>query len=344
MKHMRLWMLFMAVTAFILFLGSLVPVFFTYVLLETGLLNPMEPMPWIPIIGIMAASLLLSLLLLTVVSQYFFRPLQALIYALKQVAAGDFRVQLPENRGEEIIRDMNLNFNKMVRALNSINTLQSDFIQNVSHEFKTPLAAMEGYAALLNAAVIPEELHEYARRILEGTRQLSSLTGNILKLSKLENQEIISEKRHFLLDEQLRQIILSMEPVWSKKELEMDLELPETEYYGNEELMLQVWTNLLSNAVKFTPDGGRISIRIQKTADSVLAEFTDTGIGMSDEVKTHIFDRFYQGDASRSIEGNGLGLALVHKIITLCGGTIFAESKPGKGSRFLVCLPSVDSD
>ena len=232
-------------------------------LLETGLVNTPQPVAWVPIIGITTASLVLSLLLLALVSQYFFRPIQDLIHALKQVASGDFRVQLPENRGEEIIQDMNLNFNKMVRELNSIDTLQSDFIQNVSHEFKTPLAAIEGYAALLNESDIPQEQREYARRILEGTRQLSSLTGNILKLSKLENQQIISEKKYFLLDEQLRRAILSMEPVWSQKELEMDLDLPETSYYGSEELMLQVWTNLLSNAVKFTPDHGTISVRIR---------------------------------------------------------------------------------
>lgn len=309
-------------------------------LLETGLVNTPQPVAWVPIIGITTASLVLSLLLLALVSQYFFRPIQDLIHALKQVASGDFRVQLPENRGEEIIQDMNLNFNKMVRELNSIDTLQSDFIQNVSHEFKTPLAAIEGYAALLNESDIPQEQREYARRILEGTRQLSSLTGNILKLSKLENQQIISEKKYFLLDEQLRRAILSMEPVWSQKELEMDLDLPETSYYGSEELMLQVWTNLLSNAVKFTPDHGTISVRIRKNVDSVLVEFQDTGIGMTDDVKSHIFERFYQGDASRSMEGNGLGLALVNKIITLCGGTISVDSNPGRGSRFLVRLPA----
>ena len=340
MKHMRLWILFMVSTIFILVLGSSAPAFLTYVLLETGLVNTPQPVAWVPIIGITTASLVLSLLLLALVSQYFFRPIQDLIHALKQVASGDFRVQLPENRGEEIIQDMNLNFNKMVRELNSIDTLQSDFIQNVSHEFKTPLAAIEGYAALLNESDIPQEQREYARRILEGTRQLSSLTGNILKLSKLENQQIISEKKHFLLDEQLRRAILSMEPVWSQKELEMDLDLPETSYYGSEELMLQVWTNLLSNAVKFTPDHGTISVRIRKNVDSVLVEFQDTGIGMTDDVKSHIFERFYQGDASRSMEGNGLGLALVNKIITLCGGTISVDSNPGRGSRFLVRLPA----
>ena len=131
-----------------------------------------------------------------------------------------------------------------------------------------------------------------------------------------------------------------MEPVWSQKELEMDLDLPETSYYGSEELMLQVWTNLLSNAVKFTPDHGTISVRIRKNVDSVLVEFQDTGIGMTDDVKSHIFERFYQGDASRSMEGNGLGLALVNKIITLCGGTISVDSNPGRGSRFLVRLPA----
>ncbi len=341
MKPMRLWVLFMASTALILMLGTLAPAILTFALLETGLLTTAQPVAWIPLFGIIFASLLFSLFLLTLLSRYFFRPIQDLIRALKQVASGDFSVRLPEDQGEKIIQDMNLNFNKMVRELNSINTLQSDFIQNVSHEFKTPLAAMEGYATLISeAADLPHELREYARRILDGTGQLSSLTGNILKLSKLENQQIISKKNHFLLDEQLRRIILSMEPVWSCKELEMDLDLPETDYYGNEELMLQFWTNLLSNAVKFTPKQGIISIRLKKNADSVLVEFQDSGIGMTDEVKSHIFERFYQGDPSRSSQGNGLGLALVSKIVTLCGGTISVESEPDSGSRFLIQLPA----
>ena len=234
---------------------------------------------------------------------------------------------------------MNCNFNKMVRELNTTQVLHSDFVRNVSHEIKTPLAAMEGYALLLEGADLPEELHGYAEKIVESSRQLSALTGNILRLSRLERQEILSRREVFSLDEQIRQALLSLEPLWTQKELEIDMELPSADYCGDPDLLYQVWGNLFSNAIKFTPEGGMIFVRMNVERDFVTVEIRDTGIGMTPEVQKHIFEKFYQGDPSRHVEGNGLGLALVKRIVDLSEGSIQVESAPGEGSCFLISLP-----
>ena len=284
-------------------------------------------------------SALISLCITTVISHHFFRPIQDLVHALEQVSAGNFDVRLKENDIWYEVREMNLNFNKMVKELNSIETLQSDFIQNVSHEIKTPLAAIEGYAALLSASTRDEQNKLYAEQILKSSRQLSTLTGNILKLSKLENQSIISEKKTFSLDEQIRQAVLSLEPIWSAKNIDIDLDLPEISFYGNEDLIFQIWTNLISNGIKFTPSGGLVSVKMTAEDSFVNVVVADNGIGMTEEVQKHIFDKFYQAEGSRSMEGNGLGLTLVKKILSLCDGTIEVTSQPDLGSKFTVKLP-----
>ncbi len=301
-----------------------------------------RPSMWIPLLTLIITGVLISSSLMIMVSTHLFKPVQVLIEALQKVAGGDFDVQLPVDHLNEYASNMNANFNKMVRELNSMETLQADFIQNVSHEFKTPLASIEGYATLLNGAPLSEELHSYSHHILDSARQLSALTGNILKLSKLENQGIVSQKESFSLDEQIRQALLSLAPLWEPKHLDIDMELQEILYYGNENLMFQVWTNLFSNAVKFTPPGGSIYARSYGTPEEIIVEIRDTGVGMSPDIQAHIFDKFYQGERNRNMEGNGLGLALVKKIITLCGGTISVDSRPDEGAAFTVRLPKKD--
>lgn len=350
MRNFRMWMLFVCAIIMIHVAGGFITGFLVYTGLSIGVLSMEQPIPWLPFLGYMIAASAFSITVTIMISRFFFRPIHRLAQAMNQVAEGNFKIRLEEPVMGVGVREMNQNFNKMVKELNSMEMLQSDFIQNVSHEIKTPLAAIEGYASLLSACPPAEEQQEYARRILESARQLSSLTGSILKLSKLENQQIISEKSWFSLDEQLRQVVLAMEPLWSKKNLDLELELASVSYLGNEELMIQVWTNLFSNAVKFTPKGGAISVRLEmtgrgtarETEDGILVEFKDSGIGMSKEVQTHIFDKFYQGDHSRNGDGNGLGLALVKRIIGLCDGRIMVESEPDCGSVFTVWLPGKD--
>ena len=318
MKDLKLWGIFISLIIVVQALGFFVFSGIAWCLFHAGILSPDHPpMGWFPFLTNTCSSALISLCITTVISHHFFRPIQDLVHALEQVSAGNFDVRLKENDIWYEVREMNLNFNKMVKELNSIETLQSDFIQNVSHEIKTPLAAIEGYAALLSASTRDEQNKLYAEQILKSSRQLSTLTGNILKLSKLENQSIISEKKTFSLDEQIRQAVLSLEPIWSAKNIDIDLNLPEISFYGNEDLIFQIWANLISNGIKFTP----------------------SGIGMTEEVQKHIFDKFYQAEGSRSMEGNGLGLTLVKKILSLCDGTIEVTSQPDLGSKFTVKLP-----
>ncbi len=185
----------------------------------------------------------------------------------------------------------------------------------------------------------PKERQEYSRLIIESTRQLSSLSSNILKLSKLENQEYIVDKSQFGLDEQIRQALLLLEAQWNDKNINLDLDLEPVVFYGNEDLLMQVWLNLLGNAIKFTDRGGGIAVHLSTTGHAVTVTITDSGIGMTEEVMKHIFVKFYQGDKSRSAEGNGLGLPLVRRIVELCGGEVSVESKVGEGSVFVVTFP-----
>lgn len=241
MKDLKLWGIFISLIIVVQALGFFVFSGIAWCLFHAGILSPDHPpMGWFPFLTNTCSSALISLCITTVISHHFFRPIQDLVRALEQVSAGNFDVRLKENDIWYEVREMNLNFNKMVKELNSIETLQSDFIQNVSHEIKTPLAAIEGYAALLSASTRDEQNKLYAEQILKSSRQLSTLTGNILKLSKLENQSIISEKKTFSLDEQIRQAVLSLEPIWSAKNIDIDLDLPEISFYGNEDLIFQI--------------------------------------------------------------------------------------------------------
>lgn len=291
---------------------------------------------------------LCSILFGTVISLFvvyhFMNPILALSAAMRKVAGGDFTCSLDTERfrhgPQQGILHLYADFNSMVKELNSTETLHSDFIANVSHEFKTPLATISGYATLLqDDTLTEEERNEYIRTIMQSTKELSRMTGNILSLSRLENQTIINEKESFRVDEQLRRIILRMEPAWAGKRLTINPELDSITWYGNQELTSHIWTNLLDNAVKFTPEGGTIDITAHATGQWLSVTFHDTGIGMAPEIQKRIFDKFYQGDISHKKKGNGLGLALVRQIVTLCGGQIQLESRPGAGSTFKILLP-----
>ncbi len=269
-------------------------------------------------------------------------PITDLSRAMQKVAKGDYTVRLnaPVPNLKDEMYDLSSNFNQMVQELNSTQTLHSDFISNVSHEFKTPLAAISGYATLLQDDTLSdEERNEYINIIIQSTKALSRMTGNILSLSRLENQTIINEKEFFRADEQIRQCILRMEPLWSAKNISICPELEQITWNGNLELTAHIWNNLLDNAVKFTPCGGEISITAYTEDPWFIVVFRDSGPGMPPEVQKHIFDKFYQGDTSHKNKGNGLGLALVHKIVTLYGGAIQLESVPGMGSTFKILLP-----
>ena len=232
------------------------------------------------------------------------------------------------------------NFNLMAKELAGTEILRTDFVENVSHEFKTPLSAIEGYTTLLQRKDLSEEKRQnYTKKILYNTRRLSTLTSNILLLSRLENQEIGIKKETFCLDEQLREILLLLEDGWTEKKLELEIDLDAVDYYGNKDLLAHVWQNILSNAIKFAPENGIIHILLRRENGSLITSITDNGIGMSEDVMRRIFEKFYQGDFSRSSQGNGLGLALAKRIVDLHGGNISVSSKEGKGTTFTVSLP-----
>ena len=288
---------------------------------------------------LIVVSLCVGILVTVFLSRLFFDPIKKLRMAMSKVAEGDFTIKLHTKSSSREIQDIYSGFNLMTDELHSTEVLQTDFVSNVSHEFKTPLNAIEGYSTLLQDCdnLTPQQ-QEYVEKIIFNTQRLSSLTGSILLLSKLENQQIPTGKSEYYLDEQIRQTIVALEPVWSEKNLEFDVDMAEVRYYGNEPLMRHVWSNLLSNAVKFSPRDGMIGIGIEEKADQIIVWVQDNGPGIPEAAMKHIFNRFYQADSSHKQEGNGLGLSLVDKILRLEGGSITAENCPSGGCKFTVYL------
>ena len=258
---------------------------------------------------------------------------------MDRVADGDFTVQLKEKSALKEVKEINIGFNLMVQELQATEILQTDFVSNVSHEFKTPISAIEGYSTLLqDSDNLSPEQKEYVDKILFNTKRLSSLMGSILLLSKLENQQIPTGKTCYRLDEQIRQAIVSLEEAWDSKNINMDVEMDRIQYTGNESMMHHVWSNLISNAIKFSPENATISISLVQENNAILFSVEDQGPGLSEEAQKHIYDKFYQADGSHKQEGNGLGLTLVKRILTIEGGSIDSENLPEQGCRFTVIL------
>jgi signal transduction histidine kinase len=272
------------------------------------------------------------------------RPMRRLSGAAKKIAAGDFSVRvepLPKKKnGKKDYFDVMIDdFNTMAAELAGIETLKNDFIANVSHEIKTPLSVIQSYAAALqNDALTVDERNEYIKTIMEASRKLSTLVTNILKLNKLENQEIVPVSAPYDLSEQLRRCALAFEDLWERKNISFTADLEDITVKYDESMLELVWNNLLSNALKFTEPGGAVELTLKIQGSFVLVGVKDSGCGMDGETAKHIFDKFYQGDSSHSREGNGLGLAMVKKVIEITGGEISVDSEPGKGTAFTVSL------
>jgi len=277
-----------------------------------------------------------------VVNRIILSPITKLSKAMNAVAAGDFKTELQATSRVHEIRDSYESFNLMARELAATEILQTDFVSSASHEFKTPVSAITGYAALLSSCDdLTEEHREYIDKILFNTKRLSALTGSILLLSKLENQEIPTNQSKLLVDEQIRQSIVALESQWEQKNIELDVDLCEAEYFGNELLMRHVWDNLISNAVKFSPENGSIHIRLVKKLGRIIFTVEDEGPGISEDSIRHVFDKFYQADSIHKQEGSGLGLALVDKILKLEKGSVTAENRETGGARFTVTLRTI---
>ena len=319
--------------------------------IHTGLLVFMNKVGWneiiqsiVPILywGMIAVGL--TLYARREMRRTYEEPMHMLAEAAKKVADGDFSVYVPTLHTSDkldYLDIMIMDFNRMVEELGSIETLKTDFVSNVSHEMKTPIAIIKNYAELLQTDRIEDgRRKEYAESIENAAIRLSDLIGNILKLTKLENQRITPEVEDYDVCRQLCECILQFEDAWDEKEIELEVEIEDAAMVrADEKLMELVWNNLLSNAIKFTEPGGSVTVSQTSDENYIRVSVSDTGCGMSQECIKHIFDKFYQGDTSHSKQGNGLGLALVKRVLELMDGDIRIVSEEGKGSTFTVTLP-----
>ena len=272
------------------------------------------------------------------------RPVKRIIDGAQNVMDGDLSTRIAPLRGVEpgfnVIIDY---FNRMVQELSGMETLRTDFIANVSHELKTPLAVIQNYGTMLQQPNLSDEdRKDYARTVTNASQRLASLITNILKLNKLENQQIYPKKEHFDLGEQLCECLLGFENAWEAKKIEIETDMEDgVNVESDPELLSLVWNNLFSNAIKFTEEGGTIGLKLHTENGHAVVEVSDTGCGISPEVGAHIFEKFYQGDTSHATQGNGLGLALVKRVVDIIGGEISVSSELGKGSTFTVRIKAV---
>ncbi|MDD3832069.1 MAG: HAMP domain-containing sensor histidine kinase [Clostridia bacterium] len=311
---------------------------YEYVNFETSVLQPYSVL-----IITLATTLVLVLIFSPFAYMLVFRQINKIITALQSVASGNFDTYIPPTKGN-IYNGLYDNFNAMTKELSSIEAMRRDFVQNYSHELKTPIVSISGFAKLLsNHNLTEEQRQDYLDIIQYECDRLVRLSTNTLVLSKLESQHLITDKTVFSLAEQIRQCVLLLEKDWTDKQIDMQINLQEVNYESNPAVLQQVWLNLLSNAIKFTPCNGRISISLVQSTNSIEVIFSDNGCGIKPQSLPRIFDKYYQEDNSHTTNGNGLGLPIVKQIIQLVRGTIKVNSQPCEGSTFTVTLPIVDS-
>ena len=268
------------------------------------------------------------------------KPINDLVHAMHDVSQGDFSVRVDTENVSGDMGRLAHSFNDMASELGGLEMFRKDFINNFSHEFKTPIVSIKGFARQLERDdLTDEQRREYLDIIISESDRLANMSGNVLLLSKLENQTIVTDKTDYRLDEQLRKCILLLEKQWTRKALELDLDLDEVTYRGNEEMMRHVWVNLLGNAIKFSPEGGTLFVCLKRRDDRVQVSVKDQGPGMDEATRRRVFEKFYQGDTAHAAEGNGLGLSLVKRIVDLCQGDVQVISAPDRGAEFIVGLP-----
>lgn len=319
-----------------LFLSNIIVILF----IKKGLIS--SP-PDTPVIVFLLQSGIISLFTGTVLTLIMgripLRPFHVIIQAIHDVADGNFHTKIHLNHPKEF-RQLSESFNQMTDELAGIEILRSDFINNFSHEFKTPIVSILGFAKLLKYGNLTDrERSEYLDIIIEESQRLSDLSATVLNLSRVESLSVLSDITTFNLSEQIRQSILLLEQKWLKKNISFALEIEEINITGNQALLKQVWMNLIDNAIKFSPPDATVSITLDQINAEVVFAVKDKGPGMDTRTSQYIFDKFYQGDTSHSAEGNGLGLPLAQKIVMLHNGSISVKSQPNAGSIFIVRLP-----
>lgn len=285
----------------------------------------------------------LSIILIAIAARFIVRPIQLFTNATKKIANGEYEVALPEYRKDEI-GTLAISFRKMAKSLKDLDRMRQEFVSNVSHEFQSPLSSIQGFSKTLQTNEMSEtERKRYLKIIESESRRMSSLCKQLLTLASLDKEERVLDKKTFDIGKQIRDVIFMSEWQWREKDVAIELDVPNIQVYGDENLLHQVWTNLLTNSIKFTDSGGTISFYGEEKETELCLTISDTGIGMSEEEIDKIFDRFYKVDEARNrtIEGSGLGLSIVKKIIDLHEGSIAVNSVKGEGTTFTIHLPKV---
>jgi len=312
-----------------------------FALLISAFQSGNHPEPWVIILAVLAACVIVGTLVSMIVGRLPLRPIHKIIEATNKLAQGDFSARLEITRPQEF-NELANSFNRMATELGSTEMLRADFIDNFSHEFKTPIVSIKGFAEELRYDDLSvEERREYLDIIIKESARLAQLSTEILELSKVEHQTMLIDTERFNLTEQIRCAIVMLENHWEAKNLSLYVDMDEVECVGNKDMLNRVWLNLLDNAIKFTPKNGTIEVRLRNEGDALVIQTQDSGTGIREAALDHIFDKFYQADESHSTIGNGLGLAAAKRIIELHGGTIAAESTESLGSTFTTRIPVI---
>lgn len=292
-----------------------------------------------PLVALLV-SIIIGTSISAVASEKILKPLNQLIKATKVVATGDFTIRVEEINGYSELANLIRNFNHMVEELGSIEMFRNGFINDFSHEFKTPIVSIRGFAKQLqNDNLSPEKRKEYTEIIISESERLANMSANVLLLNKFENQQFITNKTEYELDEQIRDCVILLEKQWINKNIDINLDLEPIKIFNNQEMLSHLFINLIENSIKYSNDNGNIAISCIETVDSILFKISDDGKGMDENTQKRIFDKFFQGDKSHAIKGNGLGLSIVKRIVELCKGEIVVESEVNKGTSFTVKLP-----
>lgn len=332
------WLMLLFVVA-VLINAVLITTLSYMVMLRIGIVRPLMSSWFWPFFP-MAMCAVCAILLTISFGRSRIRPIHSVNSAMKKVSQGDFSVRVDDKKAIGEIAELVSSYNHMAEELSGIEMFRKDFINNFSHEFKTPIVSIRGFARQLERDdLTPEQRREYTHIIVIESERLANMSSNILLLTKLENQQIITDRSTYALDEQIRNCILLLEKQWTDKNIDLRLDLDEISYLGNEEMMSHIWVNLIGNAIKYSPEGGALEIGLMRVQNFIVARITDHGEGMTAETQARVFEKFYQGDSAHAAEGNGLGLALVKRIVDMCGGKITVNSAPGAGSTFSVYLP-----
>ena len=337
-QKLELSLLFALIVFFIMLLTILLVFGGMYFLFRLQIVTGLQ-LKSLPLLLFALVSLITGTVLAAMVSKCPLSPLRKIMKATDRVAAGDYSTRI-YFKGPLEFKQLSESFNHMAEEIGSVEMLRHDFVNNFSHEFRTPIVSIRGFARMLKRDdLTTDERNEYLDTIIDESERLAELASNVLNLSKIERQSILADKKHYNVSEQLRLVIALLDGKWSDKHIDITFDCGEIFLYGSEDLLKQAWINLLDNAIKFSPDYGTISLAIHLQGQTVVFSFADQGEGMSEETAAHIFDKFYQGDTSHGTKGNGLGLTITKRIIELHGGSIAIASTGKEGTVFEIRLP-----